>query len=43
MVQNSPSWMAMARWDIKDKEMTAIHMLIPLFFDVPLRQLPAAV
>jgi len=44
MVQNLPSWMANgAVGHKKNEEMTAIHMLIPLFFDVPLRQLPSAV
>ena len=43
VVQNSPSWMANGVVGHKNKEMTAIHMLIPLFFDAPLRHLPSSV
>jgi len=33
----------MAKWDIKNKEMLAIQMKIPLFFKVPLRRLLSSI
>ena len=32
----------MVQWDIKDKEISGIHMLILLFWNVPLCHLPSS-
>ena len=42
MAQSWPSWMVNGTVGHKNKEMAAIHMLIALSFEVPLRHLPSS-